>query len=229
MTKNNSNRISLVIAVLAILLILGGVFLLNQSFNNSGNSSSSASETSSSLTSNYKVKKDTDDDEAVSNSTTDNDNAIVPTGTFQPNTDEDQAALDIEETDKTSDLEQAEIEEPAKVEPEPAKVEEPAPEPEPTIEEAEPPKEEVAQPVALNNNQFSGRITAINGLNYTVELSNCGREGLYCRAGTILNLFNLPNFTDDSLELNNEYIFTGVYSEDNSGIFVGSLSSIVKK
>ena len=222
MSTKSSNRASLAIAVLAILLILGGVFLLNQSFDSSSSADvvTRQDETSNSLQDRYTV-----------NSVEDEEGEDIA-GTFPSSTAQvdDSTSTVVDTPDAREPVEEANStpSEPAQ-EPvsQPTTTVEEEPEPETPAQPEEEPEPERVDATNLSTNQFTAEITNISGNQYTLRLTGCGLpNALYCRAGTILQLYSLNNFTTDTIETGNQYRFTGRFSEDNSGMFIGSLSGM---
>ena len=228
MSTKSSNRASLAIAVLAILLILGGVFLLNQSFDSSSSADvvTRQDETSNSLQDRYTVNNTEDEGSEdiagtfPSSATQADDSTTTSTVVDTPD-----AREPVEEANSTTS---EPVEEPVS-QPTTTVEEEPEPEtPAQPEEETEPePEPERVDATNLSTNQFTAEITNISGNQYTLRLTGCGLpNALYCRAGTILQLYSLNNFTMDTIETGNQYRFTGRFSEDNSGMFIGSLSGM---
>ena len=230
MSTHNSNRVSLAIAIFAILLILGGVFLLNQSFDNvTGAEVATRSEQTGTLREYEVTSRGNQEDENQSEAgqfPTDLVANAVPTNqtvVTQPDFVEEGEP----ESEPTTPVPapEAPVESVSTPEPEPVVDEEVVKEvPAETPEEPEP---EPAEPVALSRNQFVAEITNVTGNQYTLRINSCGLpNALYCRAGTILQLYSLNNFTSQTVETGQTYRFTGNFSEDNNGMFIGSLSSM---
>ena len=229
MSTKSSNRVSLAIAVLAILLILGGVFLLNQSFNGSSAAGvrTSQEEETGSLQDRYTVNSADTLEEESSNDTA----GKFPTETAQEATPTNTTV--VETPDAREPMDSATDNAPTSTSQTSPSTESTPEEPEETQEEAEPtqePAEEEMERVDASNldmNQFTAEITNISGNQYTLRLTGCGLpNALYCKAGTVLQLYSLTNFTSDAIETGNQYRFTGRFSEDNSGMFIGSLSGM---
>jgi cytoskeletal protein RodZ len=234
MTEKNSNRLSLVIAILAILLILGGVFLLNESFNSSTEQTSAKS----SLKQQVKVSKTTKD----SDTKTDSDQSPIA-GTFQTENDDQDTSTtntnkqtgDTATSTKVAPKEETSqpattkpVEPPAPTPQQTTPTPAPAPKEEPKAPEAQPVQTQTTnRPATLKVDQFTAKITGVSGNRYTINLTGCGlKNALYCKPGTVLTLYSLNNFAKDTVEGGNEYLFTGNFSEDNKGLFIGTLSSM---
>jgi cytoskeletal protein RodZ len=221
MTTQNSNRVSLVIAILAILLILGGVFLLNQSqvsdtatgindgklntnFENDGVKILSDKSTGSAgKTSGDKITEPVGGKFPTDTNTTGSTTSTTTATTISPK---------IEETPKpttTTPITQT-------------------PAPQPTAPKETPKPEE--KKIDLSNikiNQFAAKITNVSGNRYSMELTGCGiANALYCKPGTVITLYSLTNFTDKEVNPGSNWLFTGNFSEDQKGLFVGTLSSM---
>ena len=223
MSTKSSNRVSLAIAVLAILLILGGVFLLNQSFNGSSASGvrTAQEEEAGSLEDRYTVN-------SADNSADTDTAGKFPTTTAQEATPTSATVVETpdvrEPMDSTEDDSSTTPQTTPSTQPKPPQPEESKPAEEPTEDKEE---EKPAEMTKLEMNQFTAEITNISGNQYTLRLTGCGLpNALYCKAGTVLQLYSLTNFTSDNIQTGNQYRFTGRFSEDNSGMFIGSLSGM---
>jgi hypothetical protein len=217
MSEKNSNRISILIAVAAIFLILGGVFLLNRSFSSSnlGSSSANNSKSASKTTPNAKPNSTTAQ-APVSPAASNSNGATItpPAPKADPNT----------TTPGANPVATASASSPSTA----ASTTAPSTPLVSSIPTTIPEKQIPTTPKPLTKNEilavYKG-ISPSSGLPL-FEIQDCGNIG--SRLCVAPNKFSINNarYFDVNLKENSKYKFVATYGEDASYIIFDTVSSI---
>jgi hypothetical protein len=210
--NDKSNQISIIVAIFALILILGGVFLLNASFDDQSSSNLKKATSKSGMT--YSVVDDIDSKEDKSSDLFEKsqDEEII----LDQKVDQQKAQSEkIQEiADEEAALKKAEQEKQAK-----------------EIEVAKKKKEEEEklnkekQVAPLNNNQIIVKIDSTDGYNSVASIIGCGIVSITaCDSGEPLRLRALQEYTD--ISIGSQYKLTGNIYEYNGIIRLDTLNTV---
>jgi cytoskeletal protein RodZ len=209
MTEKNSNRISLIIAILAIVLIIGGLYVLQRSLStNSSKSSANSSKTISTQKSNGSKTTTVTPSTTSSNQNIDNTSKTTAgnTSTVAPTT-----------APTTADP----VTTPAAPKVEPVKqVPTTTGTPQPGTTTAS-----TAPKVALNQNELTAKYIGNN----TFEIVDCGKTGgSFCKSPYKVYINNQVANNVGPLTNDKTYKFNATWNEDANGILFSNIQTIVE-
>jgi len=220
--KSNSNKISIVIAIVAVILILGGVYLLNESFNSSEKNVPKSTDSKAADSITYSVIDDSSDGVDGTNSVelfSENSEKgdlsksnLETKSTESDKADEPSKTAENKKVVETDNKDQADVTN---------KSEEKKEEPKTT----EAPKEVRTETVVLEDNQVLGKVLSTDGSNYRLEIVQCGiPNARICVPGQKLQLRALQEYTD--ITINDQYVLTGDIYEADGFIYVDTLDTV---
>jgi len=207
MPEKSSNKASIVVAVVTLLLILGGVYLLNLNMN-----------PRSDETDNNTTNMESNEDENESTSLADSDNSDL---NDTPDTDltedladpQDETPNDISISDGTGSSSQPEQ---TPTEPEDTTTPQPAD-----------PNNQNTTPGALSPQQMTAVYTGSSGGTSSWEVTDCGvPNAQFCVAGATMSLIGVSDYT--TLTVGQEYLFNANINEIPGGfeIVINSVAPV---
>ncbi len=234
MTKNKSNKLSIVIAIVAVILILGGVYLLNESFSASGDSSYGNNKKNESVT--YSVIDDDKIDEPeksveLFSENTKDDDLSKNSSNLNNIKEEDEKTTTSNAASNNSTIEDKSDDEPTTNNLNNSVLEDPNDEDNvdtnKTDEDSNNQTETKTETVELEENQVLGKVVSSDGFNYELEIVQCGiPNATVCVPSSKLQLRALQEYTE--IEDGASYILTGNIYEADGYIYVDTLDSVEK-
>jgi cytoskeletal protein RodZ len=212
MTDKNSNRISLIVAVLAIVLILGGVYMLQKSFT----SSSSSAQAKSTVAKNATVKtstitptSSTPTTPSTTGSTTGSASGTTTTTTQSTTSSPISATIRSTTTSSASTT--------------PATTTQTVPTTQ--VNSTTPTKTTAPANTPLSANQLTAKYIGNN----TFEIVSCGKTGTnFCQSPYKVYINNQVANNVGPLSNDKTYKFDATWNEDKNGILFSNIQSIVE-
>lgn len=200
--NDKSNKISIIVAIFAVILILGGIYLLNESFNNS--QPTSLKQDSKDKTMTYSVVEEDVDSESEEKE------ELFSTSKVDDKSDETKKVVKDQKQKQDKDEEELK-----KAEEEKKKEEE--------LKKAE--EEKKAAEAELEDNQMIVTIDSTDGYNSTVSIVECGvPNALACVPGEVLQLRALQEYA--TITQGSNYKLSGNIYEVDGYIYIDTLDSV---
>ncbi len=207
MTEKNSNRISLIIAILAIVLIIGGLYVLQRSL--SSNSSKSSANSSKTISTQKSSGSKTTTVTPTTNSSTGKTNSSSPVTS---------GTVSTTATNQTPAS--------ASTNPEPAKAEPVKQIPTTsTSTQSSGTVQQTTPKAPLNQNELTAKYIGNN----TFEIVDCGKTGgVYCKAPYKVYISNQVANNVGPLTNDKTYKFDATWNEDQNGILFSNIQTILE-